>query len=35
VALVDKPFSEADLIAKAALVLDDHFRGFQTVSDGR
>jgi PAS domain S-box-containing protein len=35
VALVDKPFSEADLIAKAALVLDDHFRGFQTVADGR
>jgi hypothetical protein len=35
VALVDKPFSEADLIAKAALVLDDHFRGFQTVADSR
>jgi PAS domain S-box-containing protein len=30
-ALVDKPFSEADLLAKAAQVLNGHFRGFQTV----
>ena len=31
VALVDKPFSEASLLAKAAKVLDGHFRGFPTV----
>jgi signal transduction histidine kinase/CheY-like chemotaxis protein len=30
VALVDKPFSEAALLAKAAQVLDGHFRGFST-----
>jgi signal transduction histidine kinase/CheY-like chemotaxis protein len=31
VALVEKPFSEADLIAKAAQVLDGHFQGFKTI----
>jgi PAS domain S-box-containing protein len=31
VALVDKPFSEAALLAKAAQVLNGHFRGFATV----
>jgi PAS domain S-box-containing protein len=31
VALIDKPFSEADLIAKAGQVLNGHFRGFKTV----
>jgi PAS domain S-box-containing protein len=32
VALVDKPFSEAALLAKAAQVLNGHFRGFETVA---
>jgi PAS domain S-box-containing protein len=32
VALVEKPFSEAALLAKAAQVLNGHFRGFQTVT---
>jgi PAS domain S-box-containing protein len=32
VALVDKPFSEAALLAKAAQVLDGHFRGYETVA---
>jgi signal transduction histidine kinase len=31
VALVDKPFSEADLLAKAGQVLNGNFRGFATV----
>ena len=31
VALVDKPFSEAALLAKAGQVLNGHFRGFKTV----
>ena len=31
VALVEKPFSEADLLAKAGQVLDGHFPGFKTV----
>jgi CheY-like chemotaxis protein len=31
VALVDKPFSEAALLAKAGQVLNGHFRGFETV----
>lgn len=31
VALVDKPFSEAELITKAGLVLDDHFHGYETI----
>jgi CheY-like chemotaxis protein len=31
VALVDKPFSEADLLAKAGQVLNGHFKGFKTV----
>ena len=31
VALVEKPFSEADLMAKAAQVLNGHFRGFKTI----
>jgi len=31
VALVEKPFSETDLMAKAAQVLNGHFRGFRTV----
>jgi len=30
VALVDKPFSEAALLAKAAQVLNGHFKGFKT-----
>jgi signal transduction histidine kinase/CheY-like chemotaxis protein len=32
VALVEKPFSEADLMAKAAQVLNGHFRGFRTIT---
>ena len=31
VALVEKPFSEADLLAKAGQVLNGHFQGFRTV----
>jgi len=31
VVLVEKPFSEADLMTKAGLVLDGHFRGFKTI----
>jgi CheY-like chemotaxis protein len=31
VALVEKPFSEADLLAKAGQVLNGHFRGFETI----
>jgi signal transduction histidine kinase len=31
VALVEKPFSEADLLATAGQVLNGHFRGFTTV----
>jgi FixJ family two-component response regulator len=30
VALVEKPFSETDLLAKAGLVLNGHFQGFKT-----
>jgi hypothetical protein len=30
VALVEKPFSEADLLAMAGQVLNGHFRGFTT-----
>ncbi len=33
VALVEKPFSEADLLAAAAQVLNGHFRGFRTTQD--
>jgi len=28
---VEKPFSEADLLAKAGQVLNGHFQGFTTV----
>jgi hypothetical protein len=31
VALVEKPFSEADLLAKAGQVLNSHFPGFTTT----
>jgi nitrogen-specific signal transduction histidine kinase/CheY-like chemotaxis protein len=31
VALVEKPFSEADLLAKAGQVLKGHFKGFRTT----
>ena len=31
VALVEKPFSEADLLAKAGQVLNGHFQGFRTI----
>ena len=31
VALVEKPFSEADLLAKAGQVLNGHFRGYTTI----
>jgi signal transduction histidine kinase len=31
VALVEKPFSEAELLAQAGLVLNGHFHGFQTI----
>jgi CheY-like chemotaxis protein len=31
VALVEKPFSEAELMSAAARVLDGHFRGFETI----
>jgi hypothetical protein len=31
VALVEKPFSEADLLAQAGRVLNGHFRGFTTI----
>ena len=33
VALVEKPFSEADLMAKAAQVLNGHFQGFKTTHE--
>jgi CheY-like chemotaxis protein len=33
VALVEKPFSEADLLAMAGQVLNGHFQGFHTVHD--
>ncbi len=32
-ALVEKPFSEADLLATVGQVLDGHFRGFRTIED--
>jgi CheY-like chemotaxis protein len=35
VALVEKPFSEADLLAMAGQVLNGHFHGFRTVRDPR
>jgi hypothetical protein len=31
VALVEKPFSEAELLAQAGRVLNGHFHGFQTI----
>jgi two-component SAPR family response regulator len=31
VALVEKPFSEAELMGAAAQVLNGHFRGFNTI----
>jgi signal transduction histidine kinase/CheY-like chemotaxis protein len=31
VALVEKPFSEADLLAKAGQVLNGHFHGYKTI----
>jgi hypothetical protein len=34
VALVEKPFSESDLMAKAGEVLNGHFGGFETVGGG-
>jgi signal transduction histidine kinase/CheY-like chemotaxis protein len=34
VALVEKPFSEADLLAKAGQVLNGHFRGYTTSGVG-
>jgi hypothetical protein len=34
VALVEKPFSEADLMAMAGKVLNGHFRGFKTTGGG-
>jgi len=34
VALVEKPFSESDLLAKAGEVLNGHFGGFETVGGG-
>jgi nitrogen-specific signal transduction histidine kinase/CheY-like chemotaxis protein len=33
VALVEKPFSEADLLAKAGQVLNGHFKGFRTTRE--
>jgi CheY-like chemotaxis protein len=33
VALVEKPFSEADLLTTADQVLNGHFEGFQTTRD--
>jgi nitrogen-specific signal transduction histidine kinase/CheY-like chemotaxis protein len=33
VALVEKPFSEADLLAKAGQVLNGHFKGFKTTRE--
>jgi signal transduction histidine kinase/CheY-like chemotaxis protein len=32
VALVEKPFSEADLLARAGQVLNGHFRGYETTN---
>ena len=34
VALVEKPFSETDLLAMAGQVLDGHFPGFSTTGGG-
>jgi len=34
VALVEKPFSEADLLAMAGQVLNGHFKGFTTTGGG-
>jgi signal transduction histidine kinase/CheY-like chemotaxis protein len=34
VALLEKPFSEADLLASAGKVLNGHFQGFSTVGGG-
>jgi nitrogen-specific signal transduction histidine kinase/CheY-like chemotaxis protein len=34
VALVEKPFSEADLLAKVGQVLNGHFQGFRTTRGG-
>jgi nitrogen-specific signal transduction histidine kinase/CheY-like chemotaxis protein len=34
VALVEKPFSEAELMGAAARVLNGHFRGFNTIQSG-
>jgi hypothetical protein len=31
VALIEKPFSEADLLTKAVQVLNGHFQGFKTT----
>jgi hypothetical protein len=31
VALVEKPFSEAELLSQAGLVLNGHFPGFETI----
>jgi hypothetical protein len=31
VALVEKPFSEVDLMDMAARVLNGHFQGFKTI----
>ena len=31
VALIEKPFSEAELIGMAAQALNGHFRGFNTI----
>jgi CheY-like chemotaxis protein len=31
VALVEKPFSEADLLATAGQVLNGHFQGYRTI----
>jgi hypothetical protein len=32
IVLLDKPFSEAELINKAGQVLNGHFRGYATVT---
>jgi hypothetical protein len=32
VVLLDKPFSEAELINKAGQVLNGHFKGYKTVA---
>jgi hypothetical protein len=33
VALVEKPFSEAELLSQAGEVLNGHFPGFETIDD--